>query len=124
MEDLAKELAIKERRRAPRTYLNNAFINVYSQKIDDNIDFKAKVCDISSLGIRFVSHKPYIQDSKLNIALISPTNSIVMGVTGRVVRSEQRSTHEYHVALEFKVDPKQQSSIEDYIKMMKMREME
>lgn len=122
MENVAEDIVIKERRRVPRTYLNNVSINVYSQKIEDNVEFRAKICDISSLGIRFVSHKPYIKDSKLNIALLSPTNSIVIGVTGRVVRSESRSTKEHHVALEFKEDPRQQSSIEDYIKMMKMRE--
>lgn len=116
-----KNLGI-ERRRAPRIILNSAYMCVYSQKVQDQVEVKGKICDINHLGVKFVSFKPYHKESIINIGLLQPGNGVSVNTFGRVVRCEQKSSEEYHIAVEFKENYKRQALIEDYIKFMQMRE--
>ena len=109
----------KERRRAERAALGNTSLEVYSQKIKRPIEFRAKVLDISSLGAKFISCRPYSKDILIEIGLMLPKYGSLIEISGRVVRCQKSGDEVYEVAVEFEEDYYQQSIIEEYIKVMK-----
>jgi len=86
-----------ERRRAPRTNLDHAMIDVCPKKVVSENLLRGKICDISTVGVKFTSFKSYKQDSKVYIRLLL-------------------------IAVELKEDSIQQSLIEDFMKLMKKRD--
>lgn len=110
----------KERRRAPRTVLNNAYVCVYSEKRQNSIDLVEKIYDISPLGIRFISFKPYSADSIIRFGLLLPNHdSFNINVSGKVLRCEKKDNDEYHIAVEFEENSYQQSQVKEYIEVVK-----
>lgn len=112
----------KEKRRAKRTALGYAYIDVYPAKLRGKSEFRGKIHDISPLGAKFVSCKPYDISSTVYLGLLLPSHGALLDVTGRVVRCEEKEKEEYHVAVEFGGDSYQRSMIKDYIKLMKLRD--
>jgi c-di-GMP-binding flagellar brake protein YcgR len=106
----------KERRRTPRTILGHAAIAIYPKNIYNPETLRVKICDISLLGTRFISFKPFSRGSEIVLSLLSPENIPLPNISGRVVRCEQKET-EYHAALEFvNLDDYQKSLVENYIR--------
>ena len=116
-----------ERRRAPRTNLDHAMIDVCPQKVVSENLLRGKICDISTVGVKFTSFKSYKQDSKVYIRLLLPNNELpsddsFIEIPGRVVRCEKIGDEGYYIAVELKEDSIQQSLIEDFMKLMKKRD--
>lgn len=111
-----------ERRRAPRTALEFAYIDVFKQRPQEITEFRGKICNLSTLGAKFISSKPFKKDAAVYIGLVLPNHGSLIDVAGRVVRCEEKGKGEYHIAVEFKEDHYQQALINDYIKMMELRE--
>lgn len=109
----------KERRRAERVALENTSLEVYSQKIKRPIEFRAKVLDISSVGAKFVSCRPYSKNTQIQIGLMLPKYGSLIEISGSVVRCQKSGDEVYNVAVEFEEDYYQQSIIDEYIKVMK-----
>lgn len=110
----------KERRRAPRTTLNDAFMDIYSIDTRYLKEYKGKIFDISTLGLKFTSNKPYSKYTEVHVGLLLPNYDSLIKVTGRVVRCEDKSNEDYHIAVEFKEDTYQQRIINEYIEVMKL----
>lgn len=111
---------IKGKRRAPRTVLECASIDVYQKNVQNQPELRGKICDISPLGVKFISHKPYIIGSMIYFALLLPSHGSLKGISGIVLSCEQKKSEEFHIAIEFKdIDYYQKLLIENYIKVMK-----
>jgi hypothetical protein len=109
----------KDRRQAPRTALNKALVDLFSQKMLNQKGQRGKICDISHLGIKFSSDKPYIKGSIIHLGLLLPNFIPISDITGKVVRCEQKDNVECYTAVEYKGDYYLRSLIEAYIKAMK-----
>lgn len=110
----------KEKRRMPRTNLGYAVIEVYSKNIQNQADFRGRICDISPLGVRLISYKRYEKDSKVYVGLMLPNQNSYIYVSGKVRHWEQQKGGEYHIGIEFEnSDYCQKSLIEYYINIMK-----
>jgi len=114
-----KTIGQKERRRAPRITLRSAFIDVYPIDGEHKTELRGKICDVSTVGAKFISNKPYMKDSEIYVGLLLPSINTVINISGRVVRCEKKSSEEYHIAIEFKEERYQQSLLEEYIRIMK-----
>jgi len=90
-------------------------VNIQHQR-----ELRGKIYDISSLGARFISNKPYTKDSEVYVGLLLPNCNSLINVNAKVVRCEQKENNEFHIALEFKEDNYQQSLIAEYIRVMKL----
>jgi c-di-GMP-binding flagellar brake protein YcgR len=110
----------KERRRAPRTALHTAVMDVYPINIQHQRELRGKIYDVSTLGAKFLSNKPYAIDSKIYVGLLLPNCNSLINISGKVVRCEEESAEEYHIAVEFDEDKYQQSLLEEYIRIMKL----
>ena len=108
-----------DRRRAPRTVLGSAIVELYSQKTPEQVELRGKICDISRLGTKFSSNKPYSTESTIKLDLLLPNFVPFTNVFGRVVRCETKTVDEFHTAIEFEEDIHKQSLIEHYIRVMK-----
>ena len=109
----------KERRRAPRAVLRSAWVSLYSQKAPDEKELKGRICDISALGVKFISNKPYTIDSKIDVGLLLPNFNSLINISGRMVRRERISNDKYQIALEFDGDY-HQHFIREYIRIMQL----
>ena len=116
-----KKECIEEKRRVPRTALQYVFIDVFKQKVQSLTEFRGKVCDLSTLGAKFVCSRPYKKNEMVYMGLALPNRGSLVDVTGKVVRCEKKK-EKYYVAVEFKEDYYQQALIRDYIKMMQVRD--
>lgn len=112
----------RERRRVQRTILEHAYIDVFKERPQQITEFRGKICDLSTLGAKFVSSRPYDKGTEVYIGLVLPNHGSLIDVAGRVVRCEESVSGEYNIAVEFKEDYYQQSLIKDYIRMMELRE--
>jgi c-di-GMP-binding flagellar brake protein YcgR len=108
-----------ERRRAPRTVLSSACVNLYSQKAPDEKEIRGRICDISRVGTKFSSNRPYRVKSNINLELLLPNFIPFTHISGRVVRCETKTADEFHTAVEFEGDLHRQYLVENYIKVMK-----
>ena len=115
-----KTIDQKERRRAPRISLRSAVMDVYPINVQHQKELRGKICDVSTLGAKFISNKPYAKDSTIYVGLLLPNYNSLINVSGRVVRCEQKEINEFHIAIEFKEDYFQQSLIAEYIRVMKL----
>lgn len=113
-------ISYPEKRRAERVNLNNAFLNICLPNVENREDNKGKICDLSSLGVKFVSYKPYIEDSKVELGLILPKHGTVANISASVRRCEPRDGESFYTALEFQEDYFQQSLVKNYIRVMKL----
>jgi len=111
---------LKERRRALRISLHSAVMDVYPIDMKHQKELRGKICDLSTLGTKFISKKPYAQDSKIFVGLLLPHLNSLVNISGKVVRCEHKIGEEYHIAVEFDEDYYQQSLIEEYIRIMKL----
>jgi len=111
---------LKERRRAPRIVLHSAVMDVYPIDVKHHKELRGKICDVSTLGAKFISKKLYAKDSKIFVGLLLPHLNSLVNISGKVVRCEHKSFEEYHIAVEFDEDYYQQSLIEEYIRIMKL----
>jgi len=111
---------MKEKRRAPRTVLECTSIDIYPKNVQTEPELRGKIYDISPLGAKFISQKPYIIGSIIYFALLLPSHGSLKGISGIVLSCEQKNSDEFHVAIEFKdIDYYQKFLIENYIKGMK-----
>ena len=110
----------KERRRAPRIALHSAVMDVYPINVKHKRELRGKICDVSTLGAKFISDKPYMKDSKIYVGLLLPNFNSLINISGKVVRCEEKSSEEYHIAVKFDEDKYQQSLIKEYIRIMKL----
>jgi len=115
-----KTMSQKERRRAPRTTLKDAFMDIYSIDTRYLKEYKGRIFDISTLGVKFTSNKPYNKYTEVHVGLLLPNYNSLIKVIGRVVRCEDKSNEDYHIAVEFKEDTYQQRIINEYIEVMKL----
>lgn len=111
-----------EKRRAQRVDLDNAFLNICSPEVQNRKDNKGKICNLSSVGVKFVSYKPYSEDAKVELALMLPRHGAVTHISASVRRCEPRDSESFYTALEFQEDYFQQSLIRNYIRVMKLCE--
>lgn len=115
-----KTISQKERRRARREIIGYAVINVYPKNVQNQSEMRARVFDISPLGAGIISFQPCIKNSKILLSLLSPDNTSLPNISGRVVRCEQKN-NEYHIGIEFEnINEYQKSLITNYIKSMKL----
>lgn len=113
----------KERRRAERVNLDYALVDVYPERVLSEEEFRGKICDISSTGIKFTSFRPYDVGSILFLKLLLPSHGSLIDIPGKVVRCEEKVPDEaFFVSVEFEEDYYQESLINDYIKLMKRRD--
>ena len=110
----------KQTRQEARTNLGYAAVNVYLENIQEKADFKARICDISPLGVKFVSDKFFPKESMIYLGLVLSTLGAMLYFPGKVVRSEQKKEKEYHVAVEFLGDYLLQSCLKEYISSKKI----
>jgi len=110
----------KEKRRVPRTALHSAVMDVYPINMQPQRELRGKIYDVSTLGAKFLSNKPYAKDSKIYVGLLLPHLNSLINVSGKVVRCEEKSAEEYHIAIKFDEDKYQQSLLEEYIRIMKL----
>jgi len=110
-----KNIEQKDRRQAQRTVLNDISLDVYSQKVKNQIEARGKICDISHMGTKFISNKPYISGSKIHLNLLSTNYIPLLDIFGRVVRCEQQTNVEFTTAVEFIEDPYQKCVVDNYI---------
>lgn len=108
----------KERRRAPRTVLRSAFMDIS----EDEAKIRGKICDISPLGVGFVSDKEFAKDSMIQIDLLLPNFRSLFDISGRIVWCSKKSEEGYQTGVEFKDDRYKKVLVEDYIHYMKSRE--
>ena len=111
---------LKERRRALRISLHSAVMDVYPINAQHQRELRGKICDLSTLGAKFISNKPYVKNSKIYVGLLLPHFNSLINISGKVVRCEHKIGEEYHIAVEFDEDYYQQSLIEEYIRIMKL----
>ena len=109
----------KDRRRAPRTALTKALVDLYSQQMLNQEGHRGKICDISHIGIKFSSDKPYIKGSIVHLDLLLPNFVPMTDITGKVIRCEQKDNVEFYTSVEYKEDYYLQSQIENYTRVMK-----
>ncbi|HUU50669.1 MAG TPA: PilZ domain-containing protein [Nitrospinota bacterium] len=109
-----------ERRRAIRTVLHSAAMDVYPIDVKHHKELRGKICDLSTLGAKFISKKQYAKDSKIFVGLLLPNLNSLVNISGKVVRCEEKSSEGYHIAVEFDEDYYQQSLIKEYIRIMKL----
>lgn len=114
-----KKMEQVERRRAQRTVLQSAVIELYSQKKPEKVEQRGKICDISRVGTKFSSMRPYSKESIISLDLLLPNFVPFTTVSGRVVRCETKTADEFYTAVEFEDDIYKQSLIEHYITVMK-----
>jgi len=115
-----KTISQKERRRAKREIIGYALINVYPKNVQTQSEIRARVFDISPLGAGIISYQPCIEDSKIYLSLLSPDNTSLPNISGRVVRCKEKN-NEYHIGIEFEnINEYQKSLIENYIRSMKL----
>lgn len=112
----------KERRRATRKDLSRALIAVYTKKPPTEIEYKARLCNISSLGLKFISFKPYDNNTIIHFSLLLPNQNTLLDTSGRVVRCEKQDDEKYFIALDLKEGYFEKSLIEDYIEVMELWE--
>ena len=110
----------KERRRAPRTVLKSALVDLYLHEKPSIAELRGKICDISRVGTKFSSNKSYIEESIINLDLLLPNFISFTNISGRVVRCEQKDDAEFHTAVEFEEDLHRQFLVENYIRVMKL----
>ncbi|HUU51275.1 MAG TPA: PilZ domain-containing protein [Nitrospinota bacterium] len=110
----------KERRRAPRTVLGSALVDLYSHEKPSIAELRGKICDISRVGIKFSSNKSYIEESIIDLDLLLPNFIQFANIFGRVVRCEQKDNAEFYTAVEFEEDLYRQFLVENYIRIMKL----
>lgn len=114
-----KKIEHKDRRRAPRTALNSALIDYFSGQVPGQSKLRGRICDISRVGIKFRSVKPYAEDSRINLNLLLPNAVPFTDISGRVVRCEAEDNNFYQTAVEFEESCLYLSLIEDYATTMK-----
>lgn len=108
----------KEKRRAPRTVLSSAFMDISEEEAKT----RGKICDISPLGAGFVSDKEFTRDSMIQIELLLPNFHSLIDASGRIVWCSKKNREGYQTGVEFKEDYYKGALIRDYIKVMKLRE--
>ena len=108
----------KERRRAPRTVLSSAFMDIS----DEEARTRGKICDISPLGVGFVSDKEFMKDSMVRVDLLLPNFRALFDISGRIVWCSKKRGEGYQTGVEFKDDRYKKVLVEDYIHYMKSRE--
>jgi len=101
-----KTIQKMERRRVLRTVVKNIYIDIYSQTEPDRVEVIGKIYDISPLGAKFISHRPYIIGSKIHLNILSTNHIPPIDISGRVVHCEQKDNDEFYTAVEFKEDYK------------------
>jgi c-di-GMP-binding flagellar brake protein YcgR len=115
-----KTIAKKERRRSPRIVLHSAVMDVYDTDIKLQTKHRGRICDVSTLGVKFISNKPYAKESTIYVGLLLPNYNSLINISGKVVRCEQERGEEYNISVEFKEDHYQQSLVLEYIRIMKL----
>ena len=108
----------KDKRRAPRTSLKHA--NIYISENDTKI--KGRIRDISPLGVRFVSKRPFSKETVFQTDPLLPDFTSFIDIPGRIVWCYKKRGDEYYSGMEFKGNYYRISVMEDYIKDMKLRE--
>lgn len=108
----------KERRRASRKKMNDAFLDVFRKEEKYLKEYRGKICDLSTLGVKFISNKSQTKKSKIYIGLLLPNDDSLIYIPARVVRCEQKSAKKHHIALEFDENYYQQSLILEYMSIM------
>jgi hypothetical protein len=108
----------KERRRAQRKKMNDAFLDVFRKDEQYLKEYKGKICDLSTLGVKFVSNRPQKMKSKIYIGLLLPNEDSLIYIPAKVVRCEQKNAKKHYIALEFDENYYQQSLILEYMSIM------
>ena len=108
----------KERRRAPRTVLSSAFMDIS----DEEARTRGRICDISPLGVGFISDKEFVKDSMVRVELLLPNFRSLIDAYGRIVWCSEKRGEGYQAGVEFRKDYYKGALIRDYIKVMKLRE--
>ena len=111
---------LQERRRAERFSMEDSYMYINAKKIRTEAGVTGKICDISSVGVRFVSCQPYKEKQDVEIGLLLPRYGSVRNISARVCRCIPREDETFETALEFEEDPFQQSFINDYIRVMRI----
>lgn len=109
----------KERRREKRATLGCMTVNVYLKNVQNKADFVGRICDISPLGVRFVSDKSYPKDSIIYLGITLSSLGSMIYLAGKIVRCEKKKEKEHHIAVEILGDYLLQSFIREYISSKK-----
>lgn len=113
-----KMTSLKERRRKKRKIINPCPAQHHLRIRPDQYEIKGEILDISPLGVKFVSYKPFANDSLIPIGFSLLNFGSFIKTVGRVVRSERINWEEHHVALEFDENVSSPSLLEEYIDVM------
>lgn len=113
---------LQERRRAERFELEDSYMHINAKESQARDGVTGKICDISSVGVRFVSYQPYTEKQDVEIGLLLPRYGSVRNIPAKICRCVPREDKTFETALEFDEDPFQQSFISDYIRVMRLRE--
>jgi c-di-GMP-binding flagellar brake protein YcgR len=111
----------KEERLAERVPLEHTFVHVHTEKVQEQKELRGDIYDISTVGIRFVSKKPFTIGSKIYLSLLLPNGTSLSDIACEVLRSEKKNGN-YYIAIAFTdLDFYQKSMVKDYIRLMKLR---
>lgn len=108
----------KERRRAPRTALKSAYTDIST----DEGKTRGKICDISPLGVGFISDKEFEKDSMIQIDFLLPDFRSLCDISGRIVWCSKKSEEGYQTGVEFQDDRYKKILVKNYIYYMKSTE--